>query len=157
MPLSALRLLVPCLASPARSWHLFAPLRHPKPREERCAGQIVQDETSGGPTNTEARARISSTSLWTSLMPKLLVCFATLWSQDDNYNVYSLLVLFVYSTSAANFFEERPLALHKTYWVSLKILNHCWDDCIRGRKQMGIANSKGWFRILTWHMSIIRS
>ena len=35
-------------------WNRFAPLRHPIPSEERCAGKMVQKEMSSGRENTDA-------------------------------------------------------------------------------------------------------
>ena len=46
--------------------HLSFPLVQPRPRDERCDGQIVTVLTLCGMVNVAARARISSTSLLTS-------------------------------------------------------------------------------------------
>ena len=46
--------------------HLSVPLVQPWQRDERCAGQIVRVLTFCGIVNNEARARIRSTSLYTS-------------------------------------------------------------------------------------------
>ena len=62
-------LLLVCLASPAGTRHRFAPLRHPIPKLERCAGQTVHVEILLGKENVEALARICSTLEETSLIP----------------------------------------------------------------------------------------
>ena len=46
--------------------HLSVPLIQPRPRDERCAGQIVRVLTFCGIVNNAARARVRSTSLFTS-------------------------------------------------------------------------------------------
>ena len=46
--------------------HLSVPLVQPSPRDERCDGQIVMVLTFCGTVNIAARARIRSTSLFTS-------------------------------------------------------------------------------------------
>ena len=72
-----------CLESSGGTLHLLAPLRQPIPREERWAGQMVHVEMSRGSEKTDARAKISSTSELTSLIPKLRVCPETSLSHDD--------------------------------------------------------------------------
>ncbi len=71
-----------CIDKPCGTRHLFAPLRQPIPKEERCAGQIVHVEISFGNEKTDARANISSTSDCTSLIPTLWVCLEISLSQD---------------------------------------------------------------------------
>ena len=73
MPPSAFRCFpfAACMDIPGGTRQRVAPLRHPIPSEERCAGQMVQNEMSSGHENTDARAKISSTSEHTSFIPKL--------------------------------------------------------------------------------------
>lgn len=64
--------------------HRFDVLRQPIPKEERCTGQIVNSAKSRGSENTEARAKISSTSVLTSSIPTLRMCLDISLSQEDN-------------------------------------------------------------------------
>ena len=73
-----------CSESPGGTRHRLAPLRQPIPRDERWAGQIVHVEISCGGANIDARAKTSSTSEWTSVIPTLRVCPDASLLQDDN-------------------------------------------------------------------------
>ena len=54
--------------------HFSVPLVQPRPRDERCDGKIVMVSTFCGTVNIAARARIRSTSLFTSWNCQSYLC-----------------------------------------------------------------------------------
>ena len=56
--------------------HLLDPPYHPTPSSERCEGQMVNSDMLCGRVNIDERARIRSTSLFTSQIPSEELCRA---------------------------------------------------------------------------------
>lgn len=63
-----------CLDNSDGTRHRCEPLRHPMPKEERWAGQIVMSEILEGNVNIDARAKMRSTSDSTSFTPTACLC-----------------------------------------------------------------------------------
>lgn len=80
MPLSAfghcLDDLWPCSEMFCGTLHLLDPRYHPTPSSERCEGQMVNSDMLCGRVNIDERARIISTSLFTSQIPSEELCRA---------------------------------------------------------------------------------
>ena len=66
------------------TWHRWEPLRHPMPKEERLAGQMVMPEMSQDVVKIDARAKIKSISDSTSLTPTDCVCAEMLLPHESN-------------------------------------------------------------------------
>ena len=84
IPRSPLRDLpsLACLDNSAGTRHRCEPLRHPMPKEERWAGQIVMSEILEGNVNIDARAKMRSTSDSTSFTPTACLCAEMSFSHE---------------------------------------------------------------------------
>ena len=101
-----------CLESYGGTRYRLAPLRQPIPREERWAGQMVHVEMSEGSENTDERAKISSTSEWTSLISTLRACPKTSLSQDDSGTTTAPSYRFSEAqTPPTNFLKEQMISI----------------------------------------------
>ena len=67
--------------------HRWEPLRHPMPKDERWAGQIVIREISSGAVNIDARAKIRSISDSTSLTPTDWACAEMSFPHESNGSI----------------------------------------------------------------------
>ena len=88
IPRSALRGF-PCLwlDNVSGTRHRWEPLRHPMPKDERWAGQIVILEISSGAVNTDARAKIKSISDSTSVTPTDWACAEMFFPHESNGSI----------------------------------------------------------------------
>ena len=88
IPLSALSdFLWPRLDNVSGTRHRWEPLRHPMPKDERWAGQIVILEISSGAVNIDARAKIKSTSDSKSVAPTDWACAKMFFPHESNGSI----------------------------------------------------------------------
>ena len=73
--------------------HRWEPLRHPMPKDERWAGQIVILEISSGTVNVDARAKIKSISDSTSVTPTEWACAEMSFPHESKGSMRALFLL----------------------------------------------------------------